>query len=153
VPAQQVLAIGDGHNDISMLDPEVAAMIGCPLNAAPEIVQTVNRLGGHIAQAHTLNGVLDVIQAYQTDSVRSEIPVSWRKPGSSANPFPTGKTHRHHRRRRRLRLYLFVGAILLTALLSFANFDALPFSSVIAEPLRRAGALAWRLVEAILYWR
>ena len=47
IPREEILAIGDGLNDISMLNGSVAGMTACPANANTEVVQAVhNNHGG-----------------------------------------------------------------------------------------------------------
>jgi len=56
-------AIGDGHNDIEMLDPANAAFIACPANAVPEVRQHVSNHGGHIAGKPHGHGVIEALKA------------------------------------------------------------------------------------------
>lgn len=57
-------AIGDGHNDLEMLDGEYAAYVACPANAVPEVREKVAAQRGYIAtQAHG-RGAFEALQAY-----------------------------------------------------------------------------------------
>jgi hydroxymethylpyrimidine pyrophosphatase-like HAD family hydrolase len=55
----QVLAAGDHHNDISMLDGRYAGSPCCPSNAIPEVVETVRAAGGHTASLTAADGVAE----------------------------------------------------------------------------------------------
>jgi len=46
IPPSQILVIGDGHNDLSMMEVNAPCYTGCPGNAVPEIIETVHRAGG-----------------------------------------------------------------------------------------------------------
>ena len=64
IPPEQVIAIGDGINDISMLDGSVTKLVGCPANSAPEVIRAVNMAGGITAQAPEAAGTLEIIRHY-----------------------------------------------------------------------------------------
>ena len=44
-------AMGDGHNDLEMLNPAYAGMTACPANAVPPIQQLITATGGLITRA------------------------------------------------------------------------------------------------------
>src|SRR5437764_4154554 len=50
VPRENIFAAGDHHNDISMLDGEVAGMAACPANAIDEVKTAVRGAGGYVAK-------------------------------------------------------------------------------------------------------
>src|SRR5436190_12870204 len=50
VSRENIFAAGDHHNDISMLDGQVAAMPACPANAIEEVKTTVREAGGYVAR-------------------------------------------------------------------------------------------------------
>src|SRR5216110_1377760 len=50
IPRDNIFAAGDHHNDISMLNGQVAAMPACPANAIEEVKAAVREAGGYIAQ-------------------------------------------------------------------------------------------------------
>lgn len=58
------LAVGDNHNDLSMLQPSVAQGIACPSNAVPEIKEHVTNVGGFVAQRPITHGVIDALEHY-----------------------------------------------------------------------------------------
>ncbi len=63
IPSDRVIAIGDGINDITMLNGAVTKFVGCPANASPEVIQAVRNAGGIVSDAHEAAGALDIIQA------------------------------------------------------------------------------------------
>lgn len=63
IPADEIFAIGDHHNDLPMLDGESARHVGCPANAIREVREQVGILGGHIARADYGEGAAEAIAA------------------------------------------------------------------------------------------
>jgi len=55
----EVFAAGDHFNDIPMLDGRFAAHPCCPSNAIPEVRETVQSAGGHIASRPAADGVAE----------------------------------------------------------------------------------------------
>jgi hydroxymethylpyrimidine pyrophosphatase-like HAD family hydrolase len=137
-----ILTIGNGHNDISMLDPSVAAMTGCPVNSELEVMECVSRAKGHVADKPSLSGVLQVLDAYRTGVVSSVIPVD-RAGASRRDGFPLRRKHtpRHHYPP--FRVVALLTVVMYTVLLVFASFGLLPYSHIIMRPYN----LALRLVE------
>ena len=64
VPRENIFAAGDHHNDISMLDGQVAAMPACPANAIAEVKATVRDAGGYVAQHQHGAGVHEALQFF-----------------------------------------------------------------------------------------
>lgn len=64
VPREQVFAIGDDHNDLSMLDGTHAAMVAAPSNAIDEVKSVVRIAGGYVAQRPYGLGVLDSLRHF-----------------------------------------------------------------------------------------
>jgi hypothetical protein len=58
---EQILAIGDGQNDLSMLDGRAARHVACVANATPEVKRAVERAGGFVAREPALAGVLEAL--------------------------------------------------------------------------------------------
>lgn len=81
VRPDQVLAVGDGRNDVSMMSPDVARLTGCPRNAKPEVAELVSENKGHIAKSRNLAGTIEVLDAYLTGRVCSELPALWTPAG------------------------------------------------------------------------
>ncbi len=64
IPRGEVLAIGDHHNDIPMLDGSAAAMVACPANAVGEVKETVLAAGGYVSPHPWGEGVTDAIRHF-----------------------------------------------------------------------------------------
>ncbi|MEQ4207449.1 HAD family hydrolase [Actinopolymorpha sp. B9G3] len=63
VPADQVLAIGDSSNDMSMLDGAFGFRAATPGNADAEVKDAVRKCGGYVAQARVGAGVIEALTA------------------------------------------------------------------------------------------
>ncbi|HWN64494.1 MAG TPA: HAD-IIB family hydrolase [Candidatus Binatus sp.] len=61
VPRENIFAAGDHHNDISMLDGQVAALSSCPANAIPDVKDAVRAAGGYVAQSEYGAGVREAL--------------------------------------------------------------------------------------------
>lgn len=64
IPRAEVLAIGDHHNDLPMLDGSAAAMVACPSNAVREVQEMVRRNGGYVSPYPWGEGVADAIRHF-----------------------------------------------------------------------------------------
>ena len=64
VPRENIFAAGDHHNDISMLNGEVAAMPACPANAIEEVKTAVRDAGGYIANQNHGAGVREALEFF-----------------------------------------------------------------------------------------
>lgn len=64
VPREEILAIGDHHNDLPMLDSSAAGMVACPANALEEVKQVVRLSGGYISPHPWGAGVADAIRHF-----------------------------------------------------------------------------------------
>lgn len=135
IDPENILAIGNGHNDLSMLGGDVAGMTGCPSNSEPEVVETVHNAGGHLAKGKSLGGVIEIVDAYRTGNIQSDFPEGWvprsQEKGSSTKR--RRQKTRYNRRRPVVRPLIVIGLV-YTALLAFASFDLLPFSRIIVKP-------------------
>ena len=138
VPREEIMAIGNGQNDISMLDGTVAAMTGCPANSEEGVRATVHRAGGHLARQRSLFGVLEVLEAYESDMVNSEPGedevLTSRSVRSASHR--VSKRARGKRKRGKNPALVFL-AILITAVLAVASVGALPGSALIMKPVDR----------------
>jgi HAD superfamily hydrolase (TIGR01484 family) len=152
VEPANTLAIGDGHNDISMFRPEVAVLCGCPANAEAEVMELVQSRGGHIAARPSLGGVLDVLHAYETDSVNSALPGWWTPPENRRNPRP-GKRSKHQRPPPRLhaRAKWVLAGVVYLACVVFAHFGVLPgpLNDAVMKPYRWLWARIVDLLAAL----
>lgn len=138
ISRDEMLAIGNGHNDISMLDGRIARYTGCPGNAEVSVMQTVHKADGHVSREHILAGAIDVIDAHLEDRVDSSLPDWWKDTSDTRNPRTRGWHSRPPRppvkdkkKRRSIILMILIIYALLTV---FASFDVLPFSDVIMLP-------------------
>jgi len=64
IPRSDVLAIGDHHNDVPMLDGYAAAMVACPSNAVSEVKDVVRATGGYVSPFPWSEGVADAIRHF-----------------------------------------------------------------------------------------
>jgi len=150
ISREEILAIGNGHNDISMLSGEVATRVGCPSNAEVDVMQVVHDAGGHISGKRVLAGVLDVMDAFKAGSPSSTLPEWWqtrsdahrRRAMRKAIQKPKGQHHHRHRYGR----IILLAFVAYGVLLAFANFNLLPKSHLIMKPLE----LIIQLVECLL---
>jgi len=134
VAPANILAIGDGHNDISMMDPIVAKYCACPSNAAAEVIETVNQHGGHIARQPHLSGVVEILNAFKQNAIDSRLPDNWIPPLDLENPrnITPHKSRHHESRWSSLGLFLF--SIYMTWAV-FAYYGLAPMRQTILKPL------------------
>jgi HAD superfamily hydrolase (TIGR01484 family) len=64
IPADQIFAAGDHHNDISMLDGRFARYAACPANAIPEVKEAVRSAGGYVARKNCGAGIHEALQHF-----------------------------------------------------------------------------------------
>jgi HAD superfamily hydrolase (TIGR01484 family) len=64
IPREKIFAAGDHHNDISMLNGEVAAMPACPANAIDEVKTAVRNAGGYVAERDHGAGVREALEHF-----------------------------------------------------------------------------------------
>ncbi len=64
IARDEVLAIGDHHNDIPMLDGTSAGMVACPANAVGEVKDIVRAAGGYVSPRPWSEGVADAIRHF-----------------------------------------------------------------------------------------
>jgi len=68
VPRTKILAVGDGQNDLSMLDEKIAGLVGCVGNANEDVKTAVTRCGGFVASGDAIIGLNECLDHYrQTD--------------------------------------------------------------------------------------
>ncbi len=63
IPREEIFAVGDHYNDISMLDGRFAGWPACPANAALSVQETVRAAGGYVAQRSFSDGVVEALRA------------------------------------------------------------------------------------------
>ena len=61
IAAERTFAIGDNHNDLSMLTSGVASMVACPANTVPDVRDAVSSAGGYVAGKPSGAGVAEAI--------------------------------------------------------------------------------------------
>jgi HAD superfamily hydrolase (TIGR01484 family) len=64
IPREHIFAAGDHHNDISMLNGDVAGMPACPANAIDEVKAAVRSAGGYVAQHEHGAGVHEALKYF-----------------------------------------------------------------------------------------
>ena len=128
----RILVVGDGHNDISMMEINADCLTACPGNAVPEVMEAVHRTGGHIASERALAGVMEIIDAYETGRVHSELPPDFYEFKEGRNPVHLPK-HSSESGSRAVSAVLLL-AVLYTTLLVIASFSKVSGLRVIAKP-------------------
>jgi HAD superfamily hydrolase (TIGR01484 family) len=148
----EILAIGNGHNDISMLNGESAGATGCPANAEVDVMETVHQSRGHIANARGLDGVIEVLDAWWEDRVNSALPDWWKPNKQQKNPKSMGRKMNHpgrHHRRHTSQAAVWIGLLVgYTVLVVFASFRLVPFSGLIMKPFSLVANLVERMMQA-----
>ncbi len=147
VSFENVLAMGNGHNDISMLDGAIAGMTGCPSNSEHAVVETVHKSGGHIAKGRALAGVMEIMDAYMSGEVNNDFPEGWNSRSDLYDP-SWRPSSSHSRPNPSARGFWLAIIILYTVLIVFAYFGVMPFSGLILKPLK---ILLWPLKKIILW--
>jgi HAD superfamily hydrolase (TIGR01484 family) len=148
ITQQHILAIGNGHNDISMLDGTAAQYVGCPSNSEAAVMEAVRDAGGHIASKRSLGGVLDVIDAYRDGDVNSSLPEWFHERARRYNPL-SQRAKRHSSSRHRRALSWIVFGMVYAVLTAFAAFDLLPFSGYIMKPFYMAIWVLQKIVSVL----
>jgi hydroxymethylpyrimidine pyrophosphatase-like HAD family hydrolase len=64
IGTEKIIAVGDGFNDISMLDASLTRYAGCPADASPEVIAAVRAGGGYVAGRNGPEGTIEVIRFY-----------------------------------------------------------------------------------------
>jgi HAD superfamily hydrolase (TIGR01484 family) len=62
IPSPRVIAIGDSHNDLDMLDGRYGFCAGCPANAEECVKEAVYTHGGIVSDLPYGRGVIDVLE-------------------------------------------------------------------------------------------
>ena len=128
IDKDEILTIGNGHNDISMLNGSFAGMSACPSNSEPEVMLTVHEAGGHVSGKTSLAGVLDSINAYSNDTVNSTLPEDWVEP-SQKKPESPRRASKRPKKMLTWKEWIFTGVIGYSVLVVFANYGMIPFVS------------------------
>ncbi len=64
IDKSNIFTIGDGHNDLDMLDTSIAEMIACPANAHNEVKNHVSSQGGYVAKEKASQGVTEALKNF-----------------------------------------------------------------------------------------
>lgn len=64
IDSSKVIAIGDGDNDLGMLDQQYASHIACPSNATEMVKQQVHAQGGYQAKGEASLGVHEALSYF-----------------------------------------------------------------------------------------
>jgi hypothetical protein len=147
VAREHILAIGNGHNDISALDGGVAKFVGCPANSEPEVMEVVHEAKGHIASGRSLSGVVEILDAYANGVVSNDLPVWWENPSEGDNPWPNHSRRSEARRRKRVRSMALAAVAGYTVLIVFASFGIVPGADAITRPYRAVVSVCERGLE------
>ena len=70
VPRDRILAVGDQHNDVDMLDGRRAVFVGCPSDADAQVVAAIRRAGGWIADKPGPAGTARLIRRFVTEVLK-----------------------------------------------------------------------------------
>ena len=155
VSPEHILAIGDGQNDTSMMERQVARHVACPSNAEPEVMAIVHKSGGHIAKSRYLEGVMEAFTAYESGDIQSDLPETWKDPTDLENPVkartPRPRAGAEQSSGALRGAVIFLAAI-YTILLVFANFGLLPgpIGGLVLKPFNLLLALIRKVIPAAL---
>lgn len=64
IDRENIVAVGDGLNDISMLNGLVTPKVGCPANASREVIAAVKKAGGIVSAKKSAAGTQEIIECY-----------------------------------------------------------------------------------------
>jgi HAD superfamily hydrolase (TIGR01484 family) len=132
----QILVVGDGHNDISMIEMTPPCMTACPGNAVVEVIEAVHKTGGHIATGNSLGGVIETLTAYETGRISSELPAGWSGVGSSSKPYPANRTSVFGS-------LMVVSLGIYTTLLVVGSFCQFPGRTTLMKPYHKLIEMIW----------
>jgi len=154
INAAHILAIGNGHNDISMLDGSVAKLTGCPENAEVDVMAVVKQSGGHIATKKILAGVVEILDAYLDGEVSRTLPEWWAPNKQQKNPRSANRTMSHppkkaKRRRSSVSAGWLVLLSLYAVLTAFASFGLIPYSETVLKPFTVMMGIVEKLIELL----
>jgi len=72
VPSARTFAGGDNHNDLTMLDREVALYRACPSNSVPEVKEALRRSGGYVASQDGCLGMMQALRYFFRENLDEE---------------------------------------------------------------------------------
>jgi HAD superfamily hydrolase (TIGR01484 family) len=139
----QILVVGDGHNDISMIDMKPPCHTACPANAAAEVIEAVHRTHGHIASEPSLAGVMEVLAAYESGKINDHLPDGWN---GSDRPSSKPRTSRGISG---LGTVVVLFLVLYTTLLVIGSFCDLPGRHSLMKPYEKLIDLISRVIDPV----
>jgi len=148
---ENILCIGDGQNDISMLDGTSASMTACPSNATVEVMRTVQKSGGHISRKPALAGTIESIEAHETGTVNSNLPddIVFQEECARAM-IPSDHSGDRHSNTSLVNNTILVILCLAAVLLTLASCRMLgPLSTYLMVPIEKAAESVANLVEML----
>lgn len=151
IAPEHILTIGNGHNDISMFSPDVAMLTGCPANSEAEVMSAVHDGGGHVAKQRSLTGVMEILDAHMTGTVKADLPAQWMPTPQLSNPHRQSQSSRSRMntgKRESATICLVIGIVYAT-LLVFAYFGIVPFSEYVLKPYKLLTTGVQRLLELV----
>ncbi|MEI6564862.1 MAG: HAD family hydrolase [bacterium] len=139
---RQILVVGDGHNDISMMEMDPPCHTACPANAVAEVIEAVHRTHGHIASEKNLGGVMEAMNAYEKGEINDKLPEDWRgfDLPSERRPQSTGM-------RSGVGTALILLMVVYTTLLVLSSFCHFPGRRIILKPYNKMMESIQRLIE------
>lgn len=150
VQPENVLSIGNGHNDLSMLSSKVSGMSGCTANSDPELTEFIHDQGGHVSRKKSLAGVIDVLDAYIHDKVDSSLPDGWVYSTEAENPIPHRPRRPHKKKKYEPLTVLVLTMAVYSVLMVFANYNLIPFvSKYILLPIKIATKIFEKLLTLV----
>ena len=133
-----VLAIGDGDNDICMMEGSVAGMTGCPANSGRAVMQAVQERQGHISKLASLAGVVDIIQAYQGGGVCSDVPVAGLNKGTKIGfVAPPASPSRKNGKKTFHWMFFTLLSLGIIVILTLASLHMIPYGDGIWNPIEK----------------
>lgn len=64
IPRERIFAIGDSHNDLDKLLPNIAGLLACPANAIEPVKQQIRQHGGYLARKSCSEGVAEALRHF-----------------------------------------------------------------------------------------
>jgi HAD superfamily hydrolase (TIGR01484 family) len=142
VSTTQILVVGDGHNDISMMEMTPPCFTACPSNAAAEVMEAVSRTHGHIASEPHLGGVIEVLSAYESGRIKDQLPADWVSHDGALSP-----PHSRKGMRKGLGTAFLLLAVLYTTLLVVGTFCNFPGKRRLMAPYVKVVEMIVQLME------
>ena len=92
---------------------------------------------------------MEILNAYASGTVNSEMPASWVPPSAVSNPVSPPRLARHPLRDSLFGLLLFLAAV-YTTMIVLASFNMMPFGDAILKPYLRLVAIFQKLLAPFM---